>query len=183
MIGQGANDPRVKVAESNQIVDAMNANNLPVTYIVFPDEGHGFRNPVNNMAFNAVTEAFLAEHLGGKAEPVGDDITESTAQIRSKGGLVLNVDTYVPAEGEDEAAPMQIVTLEDLSPEEQQQLQMVLTQFSQMPLEQLPMVRDQMQQQRGMAPPEAVKLVDYLIQQLDERIEQSTKEAESGSPA
>ncbi|MDG1837828.1 MAG: alpha/beta fold hydrolase [Phycisphaerales bacterium] len=183
LIGQGANDPRVKIAESDQIVEAMESRNLPVTYVVFPDEGHGFHNPQNNMAFNAVTEAFLAKHLGGKAEPVHDDITESTAQVRSKGGLVLNVDTYVPVEGEGEAAPMQIVTLDDLSPEEQQQVQMVLTQLSQMPVEQLPMVRDQMQQQRGMAPPEAVKLVDYLIQQLDERIEQSTKEAESGSPA
>jgi hypothetical protein len=52
-----------------------------------------------------------------------------------------------------------------------------------MPIEQLPMVRDQMQQQRGMAPPEAVKLVDYLIQQLDERIEQSTKEGVPSEPA
>jgi dipeptidyl aminopeptidase/acylaminoacyl peptidase len=177
LIGQGANDPRVKVAESDQIVEAMNMRALPVTYVVFPDEGHGFHNPKNNMAFNAVTEAFLAEHLGGRAEPVGDDLVDSTAQVRDKGGLALAVETYVPAEGEGEPAPVEAVTLEDLSPEEQQQVQLVITRLDQLPLEQLPLVRDQMMQQRSMTSPEAVKLVDLIIQHLDDRIEQSTKEA------
>ena len=53
LIGQGANDPRVNVAESDQIVAAMAAKNIPVTYVLFPDEGHGFARPVNNIAFNA----------------------------------------------------------------------------------------------------------------------------------
>ncbi len=180
LIGQGANDPRVKIAESDQIAEAMNQSGLPVTYVVFPDEGHGFHNPKNSMAFNAVTEQFLAEHLGGRMEPIGDDIADSTAQVRDKGGLALAVETYVPEAGEDEPAPVQHVALEDLSPEEQQQVQMVLAQFEQVPVEQLPMIRNQMMQQRSMAPPEAIKLVDYLIQTLDERIEQSTRE---GSPA
>ena len=177
LIGQGANDPRVKIAESDQIVAAMNKRGLPVTYVVFPDEGHGFHNPKNNMAFNAVTEAFLAEHLGGKAEPVGDDITDSTAQLRDKGGLTLpGTDTYVVVEGEDEPDAAEIVTIDQLSPEEQKQVELVLMRFSQMPIEQLPMVREQMMQQRAMAPPEAIKLVDYIIGQLDEKIEQSTKQ-------
>ncbi|MDP7029164.1 MAG: S9 family peptidase [Phycisphaerales bacterium] len=180
LIGQGANDPRVKIAESDQIAEAMTASGLPVTYVVFPDEGHGFHKPKNTMAFNAVTEQFLAEHLGGRAEPVGDDLADSTAQVRDKGGLALAVDTYVPAAGEDEPAPVQHVAFEDLSPEEQQQVQMVLEQFEQVPVEQLPLIRDQMMQQRGMAPPEAIKLVDFLIQTLDERIERSTRE---GAPA
>ena len=81
LIGQGANDPRVNKAESEQIVDAMKAKGIPVTYVVFPDEGHGFARPVNNIAFNAVTENFLSKCLGGRAEPIGDTIAKSTAQV------------------------------------------------------------------------------------------------------
>ena len=81
LIGQGANDPRVKQAESDQIVDVMASKGIPVTYVLFPDEGHGFARPENNMAFFAVTEAFLAEHLGGRYQPIGDDVTKSSATI------------------------------------------------------------------------------------------------------
>lgn len=73
LIGQGANDPRVKIAESDQIVAAMRRNGQPVTYVVFDDEGHGFARPENNKRFNAAVEAFLAEHLGGRAQPPGPD--------------------------------------------------------------------------------------------------------------
>ena len=177
LIGQGANDPRVKIAESDQIVSAMNKRGLPVTYVVFPDEGHGFHNPKNNMAFNAVIEEFLAEHLGGKAEPVGEDLLNSTAQVRDKGGLALaGIETYTVTEGEDEPSAPDSVTLDQLSEEEQKQVEMVMMQLSQVPPAQLPMVRDQMLQQRSMAPPEAIKLVDYIIGQLDEKIEQATKQ-------
>ncbi len=69
LIVQGANDPRVKIAESDQIVAAMRANARPVTYVVFEDEGHGFARPENNRRFMAATETFLAEHLGGRHEP------------------------------------------------------------------------------------------------------------------
>ena len=67
LIGQGANDPRVKQAESEQIVQAMQDKNIPVTYALYPDEGHGFARPENNLSFFAVTEAFLAGCLGGAA--------------------------------------------------------------------------------------------------------------------
>ena len=73
LIGQGANDPRVKQAESDQIVQAMQAKNIPVTYVLYPDEGHGFARPENNMSFSAVAEAFLAGILEGRFEPIGDD--------------------------------------------------------------------------------------------------------------
>ena len=66
MVVQGANDPRVKQAESDQIVFAMHELGLPVEYIVAPDEGHGFRAPDNQMAFIAASEKFLANHLGGR---------------------------------------------------------------------------------------------------------------------
>ena len=82
LIGQGANDPRVNVRESDQIVAAMNAKKIPVTYVVFPDEGHGFARPVNSIAFNAVTENFLAQCLGGRAEAIGGALQPSTAQVK-----------------------------------------------------------------------------------------------------
>jgi dipeptidyl aminopeptidase/acylaminoacyl peptidase len=69
LIGQGANDPRVNKAESDQIVAAMRKNHKPVEYFVFPDEGHGFARPENKMAFNAAAEEFLAKYLGGRYEP------------------------------------------------------------------------------------------------------------------
>jgi len=81
LIGQGANDPRVKQSEADQIVDAMQKHNIPVTYVLFPDEGHGFARPENNLSFFAVTEAFLAEHLGGRYEPIGDDFAGSSITV------------------------------------------------------------------------------------------------------
>ena len=88
LIGQGANDPRVKEAESRQIVDAMQQKNLPVTYVLFPDEGHGFARPENNLAFFAITEAFLAEHLGGRMQPMESDLRQSSAIIEAGGELI-----------------------------------------------------------------------------------------------
>ncbi|MDD4653390.1 MAG: S9 family peptidase [Methanothrix sp.] len=73
LIGQGANDPRVKQNEADQIVHAMQEKGLPVTYVLYPDEGHGFARPENRLSFYAVAEAFLAEHLGGMFEPIGKD--------------------------------------------------------------------------------------------------------------
>jgi dipeptidyl aminopeptidase/acylaminoacyl peptidase len=81
LIGQGANDPRVKQAESDQIVKAMQAKRLPVAYVVYPDEGHGFARPENRLSFYAVAEVFLAEHLGGKYLPTGDDFQNSSITV------------------------------------------------------------------------------------------------------
>jgi dipeptidyl aminopeptidase/acylaminoacyl peptidase len=81
LIGQGANDPRVKQSESDQIVKAMQARNIPVTYVLYSDEGHGFARPENRLSFFAVAELFLARHLGGRAEPIGDDFKGSTIQV------------------------------------------------------------------------------------------------------
>jgi dipeptidyl aminopeptidase/acylaminoacyl peptidase len=72
LIGQGANDPRVKQAEADQIVKAMTEKKIPVTYVLFHDEGHGFARPENRFAFYAITEAFLAKNLGGRYEPIGE---------------------------------------------------------------------------------------------------------------
>jgi len=81
LIGQGANDPRVKQSESDQIVKAMQEKNIPVTYVLYSDEGHGFARPENRLSFFAVSELFLAQHLGGRSEPVGDDFQGSTIQV------------------------------------------------------------------------------------------------------
>jgi dipeptidyl aminopeptidase/acylaminoacyl peptidase len=81
LIGQGANDPRVKQAESDQIVQAMQAKGIPVTYVLYPDEGHGFARPENTLSFNAITEAFLAQCLGGRFEPLGEDVAGSSTTV------------------------------------------------------------------------------------------------------
>ncbi len=81
LIGQGANDPRVKQSESDQIVKAMQAKNIPVTYVLFSDEGHGFARPENALAFNAVAETFLAQCIGGPYQPIGDDFKKSSIAV------------------------------------------------------------------------------------------------------
>jgi len=81
LIGQGANDPRVKQTESDQIVAEMKKRGIPVTYVLYPDEGHGFVRPENRLAFFAVAEAFLAQHLGGEFEPIGDDLSGASITV------------------------------------------------------------------------------------------------------
>lgn len=68
LIAQGANDPRVKQAESEQIVEAMKSKGISYEYMLFPDEGHGFAKPENRLTFYAAAEKFLAQHLGGRYE-------------------------------------------------------------------------------------------------------------------
>lgn len=90
LIGQGANDPRVKQAESEQIVAAIEKSGGSCTYVLYPDEGHGFARPENRIDFEAREEAFLAATLGGRVEPMpGDKIPGSTAIVKvvqGKGG-------------------------------------------------------------------------------------------------
>lgn len=81
LIGQGAQDPRVKQAEADQIVHAMTEKKIPVTYVLFPKEGHGFAKPENRFAFYAIAEAFLAENLGGRFEPIGDAFAGAEFEI------------------------------------------------------------------------------------------------------
>ena len=88
LIAQGANDPRVKQAESDQIAAAMKKKDIPVTYLLYPDEGHGFARPENRMSFYAIAEQFLAKCLGGKVEPVGNAFKGSTIQIKEGKDLV-----------------------------------------------------------------------------------------------
>lgn len=68
MILQGANDPRVKQAESDQIVRALRERGISVPYMLKEDEGHGFRNEENRFAVYRAIEEFFGEHLGGRVE-------------------------------------------------------------------------------------------------------------------
>ena len=69
LIAQGANDPRVKQSESEQIVEAMKQKGIDHDYMLFPDEGHGFVKPENKIKFYTHAEAFFEKHLGGRSEP------------------------------------------------------------------------------------------------------------------
>jgi dipeptidyl aminopeptidase/acylaminoacyl peptidase len=81
IIAQGANDPRVNIREADQIVAAMRAKNLPVTYVVYTDEGHGFARPNNRLDFYGRVDEFLAKHLGGRSEP-WQKIEGTSAEVR-----------------------------------------------------------------------------------------------------
>ncbi|HUC86207.1 MAG TPA: S9 family peptidase [Candidatus Acidoferrales bacterium] len=88
LIGQGANDPRVKPFESEQIIAAIEKNHGHVIYVVYSDEGHGFARPENHTDFNARVEAFLGAYLGGRVEPMaGAKIDGSTAAVRVIGAM------------------------------------------------------------------------------------------------
>jgi dipeptidyl aminopeptidase/acylaminoacyl peptidase len=91
LIGHGTNDPRVKRNESDQIVETMQQKGIPVTYVLYPDEGHGFARPENRLSFYAVTEQFLSDHLGGRSEPIGDALAGSSIRIPVGGERIAGV--------------------------------------------------------------------------------------------
>lgn len=108
MVIQGANDPRVKKAESEQIVIALRDRGFPVEYICAPDEGHGFARPVNNMAMMAAAETFLAKHLKGRHQEGG------TAEVtRRLGEITVDPKTVVLANKVEvgKAAPKPVADL------------------------------------------------------------------------
>jgi len=96
LIGQGANDPRVKQAESDQIVKAMQQKGIPVTYVLYPDEGHGFARPENKLSFFAVAETFLGQCLNGPIQPIGDDFKNSTIQVPAGASDVSGLAAALP---------------------------------------------------------------------------------------
>lgn len=88
LIGHGANDTRVPISQSDAFVAALQQRKLPVTYVVYGDEGHIFGRVANRRSFAAVTEVFLAQNLGGRAEPVGEDLAGSSLEFRAGRGLI-----------------------------------------------------------------------------------------------
>jgi dipeptidyl aminopeptidase/acylaminoacyl peptidase len=81
LIGQGAHDSRVPQAQSDSIVEVFQSNGVAVTYLLYPDEGHGLVRPENVTSFWAVSEEFLAGCLGGRAQPLGDALLGSTVEV------------------------------------------------------------------------------------------------------
>jgi dipeptidyl aminopeptidase/acylaminoacyl peptidase len=81
LIGQGANDPRVTRKESDQIVAEMKKRNIPVTYAIYADEGHGFARPENRISFFALSDGFLGKCLGGRIEPIGQDLKGAALEV------------------------------------------------------------------------------------------------------
>ncbi len=104
LIGQGANDSRVPQDQSDTVVEKMQAAGVEVTYVVYPDEGHGFLRPANSNAFNAIMEVFLANCLGGRYEPIANQIEGSSTQVPVgvehieglAGALARRTDTGLP---------------------------------------------------------------------------------------
>jgi dipeptidyl aminopeptidase/acylaminoacyl peptidase len=92
LIFHGANDVRCKIAESDTIVAAMQAKGIPVTYVVYPDEGHGFHKPPNRLSYIAIAEAFFSRHLGGACEPVGRDFDGSSHEVRAGAEILLEIE-------------------------------------------------------------------------------------------
>jgi dipeptidyl aminopeptidase/acylaminoacyl peptidase len=81
LIGQGTNDPRVTIANTNAMVDALRKAKREVSYVVYSDEGHGFARPENQLDFYGRVEEFLASYLHGRVEP-WKKISGSTAELR-----------------------------------------------------------------------------------------------------
>ena len=149
----------------------MQAKNLPVTYVLYPDEGHGFAKPENNIAFQAVAEAFLAEHLGGRAEPITDELAKSTAMVVSKGNLDLPVEETSWEEVEVKEAVVETVAFEDLTPAMQARASQMIDQLKQAPAEMLPQVLSQLEGAINMAPEDQKPLMLYLMGQIKAQIE------------
>lgn len=100
MVVQGANDPRVKQRESDQIVVALRDRKYPVEYILAPDEGHGFARPVNNMAMIAASEKFLSKYLGGRyQESMTPEVAKRLTEITVDPVNVKIIDPNAPAIG------------------------------------------------------------------------------------
>ena len=96
LIAQGKNDPRVKQAESDQIVTAMQNKNIPVTYVLYPDEGHGFNRAENRLSFYAISEIFLAQCLGGTYQPIGQDFQAASLNVLAGKNQIHGLGTALP---------------------------------------------------------------------------------------
>jgi dipeptidyl aminopeptidase/acylaminoacyl peptidase len=101
LIVQGAKDPRVKQAEADQIVQAMGEKKIPVTYLLYPEEGHGLVRPENRFAFYAIAEAFLAENLGGRREDYGDAFDSADFAVPTGADEVPGLESALEARADE----------------------------------------------------------------------------------
>lgn len=126
LIIQGANDPRVKKAEADQIVIALRDRGHDVSYLLAEDEGHGFSKPLNRMAMYAEVERFLAEKLGGRYQ---EDMSEEVKETLE--GLRVNIDDveYTPAKDGEPVEQLPAIT--SLFTEGQEELAITIEQGEQ----------------------------------------------------
>ena len=89
LIMQGGNDPAVSRRHSDEMVAALKAAGRPVTYVLYPDEGHGLLRRQNRLSSEAIIETFLGRCLGGRVEPIGADFRGSSLQVLEGAGNVL----------------------------------------------------------------------------------------------
>lgn len=107
LIIQGANDPRVKKAEADQIVIALRDRGHDVSYLLAEDEGHGFTKPLNRMAMYAEVEKFLSEKLGGRYQKtMSTDVEKTLQQLQ----VDINEVEYNPAPEVEPAAELPQIT-------------------------------------------------------------------------
>ena len=94
LIAQGENDPRVKKEQSDQIVETMQSKGIPVTYLLYRGEGHGFAEPENNISFTAIAESFLGKCLGGRIAPITSaDLKGASVEIPVGSDLIEGYST------------------------------------------------------------------------------------------
>ncbi len=92
LIGQGAHDSRVPQDQSESLVKELETVGAPVTYVLYPDEGHGLARPENSMSFWAIAEVFLGGCLGGRYEELGDQLVGSSAEVRAGSARVKGLE-------------------------------------------------------------------------------------------
>lgn len=98
LIGQGDQDARVPTAQSDKMVKAMQGAGVPVVYLRYPDEGHGFLRPENNFAFWSTAEVFLSKCVGGRAGPLSPALFKGSSVIAAAGGdYIQGLDQAVAA--------------------------------------------------------------------------------------
>jgi hypothetical protein len=143
-----------------------------VTYVLFPDEGHGFARPENNIAFNGVVEAFLAKHLGGRVEPVGESLAKSSAMVVSKGALELPVDetSWDKVAALDAPVEVPAVAYDSLTDAQKQIVDQAMKQVEALPADALPVVLAQLKGSLGAAPADALPALQHVIGKIKERI-------------
>lgn len=88
LITAGANDRRVTVSQSAGMVDALKSHDVPVTYLLYPDEGHGVLRVPNVESYDAITEAFFAKCLGGRSQGLGETVQHSDVTVPEGAGLI-----------------------------------------------------------------------------------------------
>lgn len=101
LIAQGANDSRVPQAEADRLVEVMIKNGVKVTYLLYPDEGHGFVRSQNNYSFFSITEVFLAQNLGGRYQPLSDELEGSSVEVPIGGEHIPGLAAALTARRDD----------------------------------------------------------------------------------